>query len=458
MANVLEKIVADTRVRVEALKQSKPLTSFIEQLTPSTRCLYRALSEDNAGFILECKKASPSKGLIRADFDIDAISDTYFNYAAALSVLTDEKYFQGSYEYLKLVTAKATCPILNKDFFVDSYQVYLARFYGADAILLMLSVLTDEEYKTLADIAEQLNLAILTEVSNEEECVRAVKLNAKLIGINNRNLRDLSTDINRTFELVTHIPSDRLIISESGIYTHQQVRTLSPVVNGFLVGSSLMAEDNLDIACRKLVFGEHKVCGITTPSQAQTICKAGAVYAGLIFAEKSPRFITETVAKVITSAEQNLNYVGVFVNHPVETVVHLAQSLKLFAVQLHGQENELYVEELRQQLPNDCRIWQAYGVIDNIPAFNPSVDGQVLDNKNGGSGKTFDWRQLATNSQSYKNTLLAGGIGPSNIHDALKVTTQYQLKGLDLNSGLESAPGIKDSKKIASAFNAIRHY
>ncbi len=148
--NVLEKIVDNKRIEIDALKVSKPLASFIDALVPTTKDMYAALTRTKdkpyAGFILECKKASPSKGLIRTDFDVKAICQTYDKYAAAISVLTDEKYFQGNFDYLKTVTQSVKCPVLNKDFFVDSYQVYLARYYGADAILLMLSVLSDEEY------------------------------------------------------------------------------------------------------------------------------------------------------------------------------------------------------------------------------------------------------------------------------------------------------------------------
>ena len=139
MANILEKITANRRIEIDALKKDKPLASFIDELTPTTKDMYAALKRTDdkpeAGFILECKKASPSKGLIRPDFDVKTICQTYDKYAAAISVLTDEKFFQGSFDYLKLVTETVNCPVLNKDFFIDTYQVYLARYYGADAIL-----------------------------------------------------------------------------------------------------------------------------------------------------------------------------------------------------------------------------------------------------------------------------------------------------------------------------------
>ena len=336
MVNVLEKIVADKRIEVESLKIEKPLNTFINDLVPSEKDMYSALNrkqgENHASFILECKKASPSKGLIRPDFDIKSIAQIYDNYAAAISVLTDEKYFQGKFEYLKTVAGIVTCPVLNKDFFIDEYQVHLARYYGADAILLMLSVLNDDQYQALNKVAKKYNLAVLTEVSNQEELERAIALNAKLIGINNRNLRDLSTDISRTFDFAPNIPSDRIVISESGIYTNAQIRELAPAVDGFLVGSSIMAQADIDLACRKLIFGENKVCGLTAPEFAQAAVDAGAQFGGLIFAEKSTRVINEQQAQTIIEQVPSLNYVGVFVNEKCQQVATLAKTLNLYAV------------------------------------------------------------------------------------------------------------------------------
>ncbi|MGS0726830.1 bifunctional indole-3-glycerol-phosphate synthase TrpC/phosphoribosylanthranilate isomerase TrpF, partial [Shewanella sp. 0m-11] len=281
-SNVLTKIVDTKAAHIIELKQRFPEAS----LTPKTsdRSLFDALNAPNAGFILECKKASPSKGLIRDVFDVDAISDVYNHYAAGISVLTDEQFFQGDMDYIPRVRARVSQPILCKDFFVDEYQVKLAAHQGADAILLMLSVLDDERYQALAAEAKKYQLDILTEVSNQVELTRAIDLNAAIIGINNRNLRDLSTDLATTEELAPHIPADRVVISESGIYNQAQVRRLAPLVDGFLVGSSLMAEDDLDLACRTLTLGHNKVCGLTRIEDMLAVAKAGAVYGGLIFA------------------------------------------------------------------------------------------------------------------------------------------------------------------------------
>jgi len=464
--NILEKIVADKRPVVDELKKSFPLDSFIEKLTPSKKDMYAALTrtaeKPDAGFILECKKASPSKGLIRADFDVKAICKIYDKYAAAISVLTDEKYFQGTFEYLKIVTDTVSCPVLNKDFFIDVYQVYLARYYGADAILLMLSVLSDEKYKELAQVAERYNLAILTEISTEDERDRAINLGAKLIGINNRNLRDLSTDITRTFDFAPTIPNDRIVISESGIYTNAQVRELAPAVDGFLVGSSVMAEDDIDLACRQLIYGHNKVCGLTAIEHAQAAADVGAQFGGLIFAEKSPRYITLEQASMITSKVPQLDYVGVFVNHKRCDIVTFANELHLSAIQLHGQEDQDYIDDLQDKLSKtnakDCQIWKAIPVEEQVPNFRVNAAHYVLDGKNAGSGQTFGWQALAESEQNLSSSFLAGGLNGENIQQAVAQLTAQDLFGLDLNSGVESSPGVKCSEKLKHVFSKIRHY
>lgn len=454
MAQVLIKIVNDKYQWIAERKIQQPLASFQALLTRSERNFYQALSGDNIAFILECKKASPSKGLIRATFDLDYIASVYGEYASAISVLTDEKYFQGRFEFLPQVRAQVTQPVLCKDFMVDPYQVYLARHYQADAILLMLSVLNDDQYLELAAVAHDLGMGVLTEVSNEQELERAIALQAKVIGINNRNLRDLTTDLNRTKQLAPLIPQGTIIISESGIYTHQQVRDLAQFADGFLIGSSLMAQPNLELAVRKVVLGEHKVCGLTQADDATKAYQAGAVFGGLIFAQKSKRLINIEQARLIMSGAP-LQYVGVFQNHSVAQVADIAAQLGLFAVQLHGEEDAQYVRELRAALPTSIEIWKAYGVTDTVPELLPEhIDRHLLDAKigaqQGGTGQRFDWRLLPKHS----DLMLAGGLNAENVADAATLG----CLGLDFNSGVESAPGQKDTQKLQQVFHQLRNY
>ncbi|RYU71390.1 bifunctional indole-3-glycerol-phosphate synthase TrpC/phosphoribosylanthranilate isomerase TrpF [Aliivibrio finisterrensis] len=455
MAEVLVKIVKDKAIWISERKESQPLDTFKNGLTNSDRSFYDALKTGKIEFILECKKASPSKGLIRQDFDLNYIASVYNKHASAISVLTDEKYFQGSFDFLPIIRDQVNQPILCKDFMIDAYQVYLARHYGADAILLMLSVLNDEEYKALAAVAHSFDMGILTEVSNEEELHRAVALEAQVIGINNRNLRDLSTDLNRTKELAPLLPKGTTIISESGIYTHQQVKDLAKHATGFLIGSSLMAEENLELAARKVILGENKVCGLTSVEDAKAAYDSGAVYGGLIFVEKSPRFVSLETAKAITQ-ETTLHYVGVFQNETVSTVAQRAHELSLAVVQLHGSESEDYIAELKQQLPASCQVWNVISVSDEAQSISlpQSLADKVLvdckvGSQEGGTGISFDWNKLP-----HHNIMLAGGLSLENTKQA----AQLGCYGLDFNSGVESAPGKKDHKKLRAVFSALRDY
>jgi indole-3-glycerol phosphate synthase/phosphoribosylanthranilate isomerase len=452
MQTVLAKIVADKRIWVDARKVQQPLASFQNEIQPSTRHFYDALQGARTAFILECKKASPSKGVIREDFDPTRIAGIYKHYASAISVLTDEKYFQGSFDFLPIVSQIAPQPILCKDFIVDPYQIYLARHYQADACLLMLSVLDDEEYRQLSAVAHSLSMGVLTEVSNEEELERAIALNAKVVGINNRDLRDLSIDLDRTRQLAPRLGAGVTVISESGINTYGQVRELSHFANGFLIGSAMMSHDDLNAAVRRVLLGENKVCGLTRAQDAQAAYEAGAVFGGLIFVPSSPRFVDESQARdVINSAP--LSYVGVFRDTAIRDVAAKVESLSLAAVQLHGNEDQVYIDELRAVLPAHVQIWKALSVKDSLPARNLNhVDKYVFDNGQGGSGQRFEWSLL--NGQDLSNVLLAGGLSPDNCVEAAK----SGCAGLDFNSGVESEPGIKDASKLASVFQTLRAY
>ncbi|EMA3639804.1 bifunctional indole-3-glycerol-phosphate synthase TrpC/phosphoribosylanthranilate isomerase TrpF [Providencia stuartii] len=449
-ATVLQKIVDDKLIYLEERKQQQPLDSFIDKVLPSSRRFYEALSAKRPVFILECKKASPSKGLIREDFDPAVIANIYAPYASAISVLTDEKYFQGNMAYLTTVSRTVKQPVLCKDFIVDPYQIYLARYYQGDAILLMLSVVSDEQYIALAEVAHQLNMGVLTEVSNEEELERAIKLKARVVGINNRDLRDLSIDLNRTRELAPRLPEGTIIISESGIHRHQHIQSLSQFANGFLIGSALMEQADLNKGLQKLLIGEHKVCGLTRSQDAQAALAAGATYGGLIFAENSPRKVTLSQARQIIHAAPLL-YVGVFRDQSADFVAHMVEQLALSAVQLHGHEDADYVKNLRNHLPEHCEIWKAVNM--SQPDFS-QFDGQpidllLLDNGRGGSGQTFDWNKIPNSSQF--RVMVAGGLNADNCRQAATLL----CNGLDFNSGVETEPGIKSEKKLNQVFSSL---
>jgi len=459
-SNILEKIVQNKHRELVARKQSISLAKLKENLKPSSRSLFDALNNEQSDFILECKKASPSKGLIREKFDLQEIVSVYKDYASAISVLTDFTYFQGSHQYLTEVSRTVKQPVLCKDFFIEPYQVFEARYHGADAILLMLSVLDDENYRKLAIVAEELNLDILTEVHNPDEMQRALKLDAKIIGINNRNLKDLSIDISTTENLINKLSEQdklgRLFISESGISEHQQVIRLAPFVNGFLVGSSIMLDADIRKQCKKLIFGNIKICGLTNKEAAVTAYNNGAIYGGLIFHSESPRNITLEQALVITGSAP-LKYVGVFVNESVENIVKIASELDLNVIQLHGDESSETINEIKNALPQ-CKIWKAISIksdavhlaLDN----NGNIDKYLLDtyctDSRGGSGKTFDW-SIIDDSNRHR-IVLAGGLNIYNIRKAQSLNTF----ALDINSGVEDEPGKKSVEKIEALFLELR--
>lgn len=454
---ILTRIVADRVKRLESLYTSYDMSALESSLTPSQRSLAAALATPASSFILECKKASPSKGLIRPDFHPVQMAQTYARYAAAISVLTEPDYFQGDFAYLAAVSAAVSIPVLCKDFIVDPRQIILARHFGADAVLLMLSILSDEQYRELAERAAALELDVLTEVSTTEEMHRANALGAKIIGINNRNLHDLSIDPERSIEMSQLAHDQALVVAESGYHTAPQIQATAPYVDGFLVGSALSAQPNLDQACRELIYGQHKVCGLTQPQDAMVVRAAGAAFGGLIFAPKSPRAVTLEQAQAIVATEPTLDFVGVFVNRPVAEVVNYAQQLNLRAVQLHGDEDSDYITDLRQVLPSTTQIWRALG-IRNAPFQLPThaaVDAWLLDSPGGGTGEPFAWQHLtALTDEQRPHCILAGGLTQANAIEALATGIQR----LDFNSGVERDRGHKDAGKIIALFAHLRHY
>lgn len=453
MKDVLGEIVEHKKIEVNQRKEQLSLNQLKQGLSPSERSLYQALSNRQSDFIFECKKASPSKGLIRENFDLDEILEQYKDYASAISVLTDKKYFQGDFSFLQRASKKVNLPILCKDFFIDSYQVYEARYYGADAILLMLSVLDDSTYCLLAEAANSLNMDILTEVHDTQELARAISLDAKIIGINNRNLKDLSIDLATTEKLASKLSNEQLVISESGISSHQDVKRLAPLVNGFLVGSSIMAKKDIRSQCKELVFGKVKICGLTRVEDAIQVDRCGGVYGGFIFYPGSKRYIDiEHASSIINKVP--LKYVGVFVNQELEQVIKHVDKLKLHVVQLHGSETIDYIRELRSRLPT-IKIWKVIHVNQSIDFVKiQEVDQYLLDtfsiDEYGGTGKSFDWKLLK--EAKADDFIIAGGITPENIIQASNVGAF----AIDLSSGVESTPGIKSPDKIALTFNQIR--
>ena len=265
-SNVLTQICADTRAAVAEAKIKTSLDALRAQIAARNGeaprgfglALKEAVAQGRYGLIAEIKKASPSGGLIRPDFDPPALARAYRDGGAScLSVLTNFPHFRGSRQHLETVRAAVDLPVLRKDFILDQWQVYESRAMGADCILLILAALTDAEARGLEELARCLDMDVLAEVHNRRELERALGLQTPLIGINNRNLKSLQTDLGTTDELAPLVPPDRFLIAESGIRSHADVERLAAVgPHCFLVGESLMRQADVTAATRMLLTGQ----------------------------------------------------------------------------------------------------------------------------------------------------------------------------------------------------------
>jgi indole-3-glycerol phosphate synthase len=258
MPTILDRIIATKREEIARAKAAVPEAALHARLAdapPPRDFLGALLQGPPVRLIAEVKKASPSRGLLRADFEPVAIAQTYQRHgAAAISVLTDERYFQGSLEHFRQVRAAVDLPVLRKDFIIDPYQVVEARAAGADAVLLIAECLDDAALKDLHDAIVSLGMTPLVELYEPENLPRVLGIAARLVGINNRDLRTFQTDLEHTLRLRRQIPADRIVVGESGIRTRQDVERLQAAgVQAMLVGETLMASPDIGAAVDELL-------------------------------------------------------------------------------------------------------------------------------------------------------------------------------------------------------------
>ena len=453
---ILEAIVERKRRDVSARLAGSSVESLRSQAEPSRRSLRAALARPGARFIMEVKRASPSQGLLRDQADPQSIAAAYAGAADAVSVLTDNPFFHGSLDDLAKVRLVFDGPILAKDFVVDPRQVPEARRHGADAVLAMLSVLTPAEAEQVIAEARRLGMEVIVEVHDEAQVEQALALDAPIIGINNRDLHTLEVDLAVTERLAPLIPADRLVVAESGIGGRADVDRLAGHADAFLVGSSLMRSPDPGRAARSLAFGRVKVCGLTSAADAR-LAAGRATHGGMIFVAESRRRISRSEALPVAEAARasGLETVGVFRNTRLMQVAETARALALDVVQLHGEEDPDYIAALRNLVGGDTEIWAVSAVGARQPYRRTGADRTIYDSERngrcGGTGRAFDWARLR-DSGALGADVVAGGLFPGNAAAAARLGAF----ALDVNSGVESAPGRKDEVKIQAFFEALR--
>jgi indole-3-glycerol phosphate synthase len=266
MSNILDKIAQSKREYVAQCKKLKPISELEAALKYTSEVrgfqshLEKALSEKKYGLIAEIKKASPSKGMIRQDFDPPSLATAYEEGGAScISVLTDEPYFKGCDQFLIEARASTTLPVLRKDFMIDPYQIIEARAMNADCILLIMALLDDYLAAELEQTALENKLDVLVEVHNIKELERAHNLKSRLLGINNRNLKTFDLSLDTTVELSRIADKNKILVSESGLFTHQDLKMLNETcgINNFLIGEALMRQDDVTAATKKLLFNDR---------------------------------------------------------------------------------------------------------------------------------------------------------------------------------------------------------
>lgn len=447
LATIINRRVADFKnEHSPCQKRDVPLVS-----------LYEALKGPERHFILECKCSSPTLGSINESLDEDAFASVYSRYADAISVLCEPVFFGGSLERLHYIKQKTNLPVICKDFIIDEQQIDNAYAAGADAVLLMCSVLKFDRLLKLYEYATALGLEAIVETATQEEARFAIGHGFKIAGINNRDLKTLKVDFQTSFDLEFLLDDQkRAVISESGVKSRADVLKLYPFHN-FLVGSALCKEQNPLRAVKALTLGYNKVCGINSLEALQAVVKSDAIMAGFIFAPASPRYIRPELAQDIirqTKAQESLYTVGVFKDQSLDEVIDIASGLCFDYVQLHGKEDVPFILALKEAL-GGVKIIKALNIEDlssfeAYETYAPHCDFILFDSKAPGSGLSFDWTKIPHGIDKGR-CLLSGGLNLSNLKEAMALG----FAGYDINSGVEARKGQKDPNLIKAALAAM---
>lgn len=416
--------------------------------------LRSALSGEGINIIAEFKRASPSKGIINDTLNAADVGRIYETAGAgAISVLTEEDYFKGSFDDLRAMRGAVGIPILQKDFIFSEFQIYEAAIAGADAILLIVAMLDDVTLGNLYGIAGELGIDALVEVHNKEEMSRAAAIGAAIIGVNNRDLKTFKVSLDISYDLMKDAPAGAIMVTESGLKTRDDIQSLKRCgYDGFLIGETLMRSGDPEEALKALTgITNVKICGITNFEDADFAVRAGADALGFNFFSGSPRKIEiPDAAKIASRLPAGILKVGVFVNEDIEAVLRIASLVGLDAIQLHGDESPRYVDSLRKytsaQIIKAMRVSKDFRPED-VQAYH--LDTILLDAYSaegyGGTGETFDWEIARRVRDLIPNMYLAGGLSVDNIEEAVRRVRPY---GVDACSSLEREPGVKNNLKV----------
>ena len=476
---ILDRIVEATKIRVAQEKQvesPEAVKAAALALPSDTGFPFEAaLRQQDFNFICEVKKASPSKGIIAEHFPyLDIAKEYELAGAAAISVLTEPDFFKGDKKYLQEIASTVKIPVLRKDFIIDEYQIYQAKVWGASAILLICACLDVPTLTKFRELADSLGLSSLVEAHDENEVQMAIDCGARIIGVNNRNLKDFTVDVQNSVRLRNLVQDDVIFVSESGLETPEDIQVLRDNNIGVaLMGETFMRSPN-KVEKLAYLYGptyytpKVKMCGISKVETIPAIVDAKPDYMGLVFAP-SKRQVTVDQAKILveelhrgyakkygsdTEHDKNgtIKTVGVFVNETVENLVTIANEANLDAVQLHGDEDEAFIQSLKER--TNVEVWKAIQIrtaADTEKWIDSSADMLLFDayhkDERGGTGEVFDWSSLDAFERPF---MLAGGIDSTNVARAIRTVRPY---GIDISSGIETN-GVKDDEKI-TAFTKI---
>ena len=469
---ILDTIVEATKIRVAQEKEvetPEAVKAAALALPSDTGFPFEAaLRQQDFNFICEVKKASPSKGIIAERFPyLDIAKEYEVAGAAAISVLTEPDFFKGDKKYLQEIASTVKIPVLRKDFIIDEYQIYQAKVWGASAILLICACLDVPTLTKFRELADSLGLSSLVEAHDEKEVQMTIDCGARIIGVNNRNLKDFTVDVQNSVRLRNLVQDDVIFVSESGLETPEDIQVLRDNNIGVaLMGETFMRSPN-KVEKLAYLYGptyytpKVKMCGISKVETIPAIVDAKPDYMGLVFAP-SKRQVTVEQAKILIEElhKQCINHydikvvktVGVFVNETLDNLVRIADTANLDAVQLHGDEDETFIQSLKER--TNVEVWKAIQIrsaADVEKWIDSSADMLLFDayhkDERGGTGEVFDWSSLDAFERTF---MLAGGIDSTNVARAIRTVRPY---GIDISSGIETN-GVKDDEKI-TAFTKI---